>query len=104
MILVIMPWLCVDHMIQEVVWRMGFSYSDPLAIQTHNSKSYTTTYYRAVELQTSRYDLQSRVKWLGSQLEESVLTHLSNHTVFSYDKLETMQPMCASLYQQIVSK
>ncbi len=30
-----MPWLCVDHMIQQGVWPMGFSYPDPLAIQTH---------------------------------------------------------------------
>ncbi len=27
----IMPWLCVDHMIQQGVWPMGFSYPDPLA-------------------------------------------------------------------------
>ncbi len=39
---VIMPWLCVDHMIQQAVWPMGSSYPDPLAksrptgiIQTH---------------------------------------------------------------------
>ncbi len=31
----IMPWLCADHMIQQGVWRMGFSYPDPLAIPTH---------------------------------------------------------------------
>ncbi len=31
----IMPWLCVDHMIQQGVWPMGFSYPDPQAIQTH---------------------------------------------------------------------
>ncbi len=38
----LMPWLCVDHMIQQGVWPMGFSYPDPLAksrptgkIQTH---------------------------------------------------------------------
>ncbi len=30
-----MPWLCVDHMIQQGVWPMGLSYSDPLAIQNH---------------------------------------------------------------------
>ncbi len=37
-----MPWLCVDYMIQQGVWPMGFSYPDPLAksrptgkIQTH---------------------------------------------------------------------
>ncbi len=37
-----MPWLCVDHMIQQGVWPMGSSYPDPLAksrptgkIQTH---------------------------------------------------------------------
>ncbi len=30
----IMPWLCVDHMIQQGVWPMGL-YPDPLAIQTH---------------------------------------------------------------------
>ncbi len=30
-----MPWLCVDHMIQQGVWPMGFSYPDPLVIQTH---------------------------------------------------------------------
>ncbi len=30
-----MPWLCVDHMIQQRVWPMGFSYPDPLAIQTY---------------------------------------------------------------------
>ncbi len=27
----IMPWLGVDHMIQQGVWPMGFSYTDPLA-------------------------------------------------------------------------
>ncbi len=27
----VMPWLCVDHMIQQGVWPMGFSYPDPLA-------------------------------------------------------------------------
>ncbi len=26
----IMPWLCVDHMIRQGVWPMGFSYPDPL--------------------------------------------------------------------------
>ncbi len=30
-----MPWLCVDYMIQQGVWPMGFLYTDPLAIQTH---------------------------------------------------------------------
>ncbi len=30
-----MPWLCVDHMIQQGVWPMGFSYPNPLAMQTH---------------------------------------------------------------------
>ncbi len=37
-----MPWLCVDYMIQQGVWPMGFSNPDPLAksrptgkIQTH---------------------------------------------------------------------
>ncbi len=37
-----MPWLCVDHMKQQGVWPMGFSYPDPLVksrptdkIQTH---------------------------------------------------------------------
>ncbi len=50
-----MPWLCVDHMIQQGVWPMGFSYPDPLAnpdplakarptdkIQTHMVKSRPT--------------------------------------------------------------
>ncbi len=27
----IMPWLCVDHMIQQGVWLMRFSYPDLLA-------------------------------------------------------------------------
>ncbi len=27
----VMPWLCVDHMIQQRVWPMGFSYPNPLA-------------------------------------------------------------------------
>ncbi len=33
----IMPWLCdsVDHMIQQGVLPIGFSYTDPLAIQNH---------------------------------------------------------------------
>ncbi len=30
-----MPWLCVDHMIQQGVWPMGFSYPDPLANPDH---------------------------------------------------------------------
>ncbi len=28
---IIIPWLCVDHMIQQGVWPMVFSYPDPLA-------------------------------------------------------------------------
>ncbi len=35
MIKTFMPWLCVDHMIQQGVWCMEFSYPYPLAIQTH---------------------------------------------------------------------
>ncbi len=41
-VILIMPWLCVDHMIQQGVWPMGSSYPDSLAksrptgkIQTH---------------------------------------------------------------------
>ncbi len=35
MVFIFMPRLCVDYMIQQGVWPMGFSYPDPLAIQTH---------------------------------------------------------------------
>ncbi len=35
MLHVFMPWLCVDYMIQQGVWSIGFSYPDPLAIHTH---------------------------------------------------------------------
>ncbi len=30
-----MPWLCVDYILQQGVWPMGFSYPDPLAIQNN---------------------------------------------------------------------
>ncbi len=38
----IMPWLCVDHMIQQGVWPMGFSYTDPLANPDPQTKSRPT--------------------------------------------------------------
>ncbi len=34
-VIILLPWLCVDYMIQQGVWPMGFSYPDPLVIQTH---------------------------------------------------------------------
>ncbi len=126
-----MPWLCVDHMIHQGVWLMGFSYPDPLVnpdplaksrptgkIQTHwlghkvvhivtrniqKSKSCFHQYFiyiqkfnktmaskenrivdRCMRTDGSRcdpsritLDLRSLVIWLGSQLEESFLTHMS---------------------------
>ncbi len=35
----VMPWLCVDHMIQQVVWHMVFLYPDPLEIPDPLAKS-----------------------------------------------------------------
>ncbi len=56
----IMPWLCVDHMIQQGVWPMGFSYPDPLAIQTHSQNPHP--------LSKSRPTGKFQTHWLGHKL------------------------------------
>ncbi len=57
-----MPWLCVDHIIQQGVWPMGFSYPDPLAIQ--------------IQLAKSRHSGTIQTHWLGHKVVHIVTRNI----------------------------
>ncbi len=104
---IIMPWMCVDHMIQQGVWLMGSSYLDPLAKSRPTGKIQTKSCFHQCLIYIHKFnknhgiwltgawrrtphcdpnritlDLQSQVIRLGSQLAESFHTPI-NDTVFS---------------------
>ncbi len=70
-----MPWLCVDHMIQQGDWLMGFSYPDPLVNLDPLAKSRPTS-----KIQTH---------WLGHKVVHIVSRNIQNlkscfHQYFIY--------------------
>ncbi len=58
----IMPWLCVDHMIQQGIWLMGFSYPDPLANPDPLAKSRPTDKFQT--------------HWLGHKVVDIVIRNI----------------------------
>ncbi len=68
---VIMSWLCVDHMIQQGVWPMGFSYPDPLAIQTN--------WQNPDPLAKSRPIGKIQTHWLGHKVVHIVTRIIYKH-------------------------
>ncbi len=84
-----MPWLCVDYMIKQGVWPMGFSYPDPLANPDQLAKSRPTAVSGDTAGVTTR----------------GVLPHTPvNHTVFSqydyYMEVVGYRPAVKVYYQQ----
>ncbi len=76
-----MPWLCVDHMIQQGVWPMGFSYTDPLAIQAH--------WQNPDPLAKSRPTGKIQAHWLGHKVVHIVTCNIKKlkscfHQYFIY--------------------
>ncbi len=76
-----MPWLSVDHMIQQGVWPMGLSYSDPLAIQTH--------WQNPDPLAKSRPTGKIQAHWLGNKEVHIVIRNIQKlkscfHQYFIY--------------------
>ncbi len=65
---IIIPWLCVDHMIQQGIWPMGFSYPDPLAIQTH--------WHNPDPLTKSRLTGTIQIHWLGHKIVHIVTPNI----------------------------
>ncbi len=69
-----MPWLCVDHMIQQGVCPMGFSYTDPLAIQTH--------WQSPDPLAKSRLTGKIQTHWLGHKVVHIVTRNIKVKSCF----------------------
>ncbi len=75
-----MPWF-VDHMIQQGVWPMRFSYPDPLATQTHWQNPDT--------LAKSRPTGKIQTHWLGHKVVHIVTSNIQKlkscfHQYFNY--------------------
>ncbi len=71
----VMPWLYVDHMIQQGVWPMGFSYPDPLAIQIHCQNPDPLT--------KSRPTSKIQTHWLGHKVVHIVTRNIKKLMFFS---------------------